>query len=42
MDEKIFYNSLNGKWKLIVGLIKEWLIHDLYLVYTVEAYVTLN
>ena len=39
---KLIYDFLNGKWKWISYAIKAYLIHDSYLVYVVEALITLT
>ena len=38
----MFNDSLFGKWKWILSIIKHSFIHDLYLVYLVEPFITLN
>jgi hypothetical protein len=42
MDNKMSIDFLIRKWAYILRVIKAYLIHDLYFVYVVEAFITLN
>ena len=42
MDEKMFNDNLIRKWEYILYVMKAYLIHDLYFVYVVEAFIMLN
>ena len=42
MEEKMFNDFLIDNGKRIIHVIKVYLFHDLYFVYVVEAFITLN
>ena len=42
MDERFLTNILIEKWKLIVYVIRGQLIQNVYFVYVVEVFITLN
>ena len=42
MDEKMVNGFLIERWKWSVEVIKAYLIHDLYFVYVVEAFIALK
>ena len=42
MDENLFNEFLIGKVKWSSYVIKAYLIHDLYFIYVVDAFITLN
>ena len=39
MDENLFNDFLIGMWKWVVYVIKAYLLHGLYFVYVVEAFI---
>ena len=42
VDENMFNDFLIGKWMWIEYVIKACLLHDMYYVYVVEAFITLH